>query len=219
MVRAHVSVENRTKHGYPAFSGRILRVGCGESGTSGQRRLQKRFLPGSQTVGRRRDLNGVDATRNLIPGLHLADYSHHICYPSSDPPHRNPPPSIPCPVSRTLRSESVSAPLSKISKMLTVTDGTVQKFMPSSVYPTPPLPLSTALSLPPLKPPPNLPGPRRNSMRERDKEYGDRFVPNRDSGDMRTSYHLKDEGGPSTPSKSRLIPTESDALKGTSPPP
>ena len=52
-------------------------------------------------------------------------------------------------------------------------------------------------------------------MRERDKEYGDRFVPNRDSGDMRTSYHLKDEGGPSTPSKTRLIPTESDALKGT----
>jgi cell division cycle 20-like protein 1 (cofactor of APC complex) len=53
-------------------------------------------------------------------------------------------------------------------------------------------------------------------MRERDKEYGDRFVPNRDSGDMRTSYHLKDEGGPSTPSKNRLIPTESDALKGVS---
>ena len=54
-------------------------------------------------------------------------------------------------------------------------------------------------------------------MRERDKEYGDRFVPNRDSGDMRTSYHLKDEGGPSTPSKGRFIPTESDALKGTFP--
>ena len=66
---------------------------------------------------------------------------------------------------------------------------------------------------------PESPRPRRNSMRERDKEYGDRFVPNRDSGDMRTSYHLKDEGGPSTPSKNRLIPTESDALKGMSPPP
>jgi cell division cycle 20-like protein 1, cofactor of APC complex len=58
------------------------------------------------------------------------------------------------------------------------------------------------------------PRPRRNSTREREKEYGDRFVPNRDSGDMRTSYHLKEEGGPSTPSKNRIIPTESDALKG-----
>jgi cell division cycle 20-like protein 1 (cofactor of APC complex) len=44
--------------------------------------------------------------------------------------------------------------------------------------------------------------------------YGDRFVPSRDAGDMRTSYHLMDESGPSTPSKSRIIPTESDALKG-----
>lgn len=43
--------------------------------------------------------------------------------------------------------------------------------------------------------------------------YGDRFVPSRDAGDMRTSYHLMDESGPSTPSKSRIIPTESDALK------
>ena len=46
------------------------------------------------------------------------------------------------------------------------------------------------------------------------KEYGDRFVPSQDSGDLRTSYHLLDDGGPSTPSKSRIIPTESDALKG-----
>ena len=44
--------------------------------------------------------------------------------------------------------------------------------------------------------------------------YGDRFVPSRDTGDMRTSYHLMDEGGPSTPSKNRLIPCESDALRG-----
>ena len=44
--------------------------------------------------------------------------------------------------------------------------------------------------------------------------YGDRFVPSRDTGDMRTSYHLMDEGGPSTPSKHRTIPTESDAIKG-----
>ncbi|KAG2121730.1 WD40 repeat-like protein [Suillus clintonianus] len=43
--------------------------------------------------------------------------------------------------------------------------------------------------------------------------YGDRFVPSRDAGDMRTTYHLMDESGPSTPSKSRIIPTESDALK------
>lgn len=45
------------------------------------------------------------------------------------------------------------------------------------------------------------------------RDYGDRFVPSRDGGDMRTSYHLMDDG-PSTPSKSRVIPTESDALKG-----
>lgn len=47
------------------------------------------------------------------------------------------------------------------------------------------------------------------------RDYGDRFVPSRDTGDMRTSYHLMDEGGPSTPSKNRIIPSESDALKGT----
>jgi cell division cycle 20-like protein 1, cofactor of APC complex len=45
------------------------------------------------------------------------------------------------------------------------------------------------------------------------RNYGDRFVPSRDSGDMRTSYHLKEEG-PSTPSKNKIIPSESDALKG-----
>ncbi|KAF9465218.1 WD40 repeat-like protein [Collybia nuda] len=45
------------------------------------------------------------------------------------------------------------------------------------------------------------------------RDYGDRFVPSRDNGDMRTSYHLRDEGGPSTPSKNRIIPSESDALK------
>jgi len=48
------------------------------------------------------------------------------------------------------------------------------------------------------------------------KEYGDRFVPSKDSGDLRTSYHLMDEGGPSTPSKNRIIPSESDAQKGVS---
>jgi cell division cycle 20-like protein 1 (cofactor of APC complex) len=47
------------------------------------------------------------------------------------------------------------------------------------------------------------------------KDYGDRFVPSKDTGDMRTSYHLMEEGGaPLTPSKSRIIPLESDALKG-----
>ena len=48
------------------------------------------------------------------------------------------------------------------------------------------------------------------------REYGDRFVPSKDSGDLRTSYHLMEDGGggPSTPSKSRIIPSESDALKG-----
>ena len=51
------------------------------------------------------------------------------------------------------------------------------------------------------------------------RDYGDRFVPSKDSGDLRTSYHLMDEagGGPSTPSKSRIIPSESDALKGEYP--
>lgn len=51
------------------------------------------------------------------------------------------------------------------------------------------------------------------------REYGDRFVPSKDSGDLRTSYHLMEEGGggPSTPSKSRIIPSESDALKGQLP--
>lgn len=54
--------------------------------------------------------------------------------------------------------------------------------------------------------------------RIRDHSYGDRFVPSRDSGDMRTSYHLMDQGGPTTPSKNRIIPSESDALKGASNP-
>ncbi|KAI0061882.1 WD40 repeat-like protein [Artomyces pyxidatus] len=45
------------------------------------------------------------------------------------------------------------------------------------------------------------------------KDYGDRFVPSRDSGDMRTSYNLMEESGPSTPAKSKVIPTESDAVK------
>ena len=35
---------------------------------------------------------------------------------------------------------------------------------------------------------------------------------------MRTSYHLMDERGPHTPSKAnRLIPSESDALRGKHP--
>lgn len=46
------------------------------------------------------------------------------------------------------------------------------------------------------------------------RDYGDRFVPTRDGGDMRTSYHLMDHG-PVTPSKkNRIIPSELDALKG-----
>lgn len=46
------------------------------------------------------------------------------------------------------------------------------------------------------------------------KDYGDRFVPTRDSGNIRTSYQLKDEIPPATPAKaSRIIPTESDAQK------
>ncbi|KAI0050842.1 WD40 repeat-like protein [Auriscalpium vulgare] len=45
------------------------------------------------------------------------------------------------------------------------------------------------------------------------RDYGDRFVPTRDAGDMRTSYNLMEESGPSTPSKTKVIPTESDAVK------
>ncbi|TFK33841.1 hypothetical protein BDQ12DRAFT_669965 [Crucibulum laeve] len=44
------------------------------------------------------------------------------------------------------------------------------------------------------------------------REYGDRFLPSRDGGDMRTSFQLMD-ARPLTPSKSRIIPSESDALK------
>ncbi|TFK71072.1 WD40 repeat-like protein [Pluteus cervinus] len=53
-----------------------------------------------------------------------------------------------------------------------------------------------------------------SEVHRQQKEYGDRFVPSRDAGDLRTTYHLKEEGGgPATPSKNRIIPTESDALK------
>ncbi|KAF5387199.1 hypothetical protein D9757_006888 [Collybiopsis confluens] len=45
------------------------------------------------------------------------------------------------------------------------------------------------------------------------RDYGDRFVPTREGGDMRTSYHLMEQE-PVTPSKkNRIIPTESDAVK------
>lgn len=44
------------------------------------------------------------------------------------------------------------------------------------------------------------------------KEYGDRFVPSRDTGDLRTSFHLMEGPAPATPAK-RIIPTESDAQK------
>ncbi|KAH9957034.1 hydrolytic ATP binding site of dynein motor region D1-domain-containing protein [Russula dissimulans] len=44
-----------------------------------------------------------------------------------------------------------------------------------------------------------------------------RFVPSRDAGDLRTSYNLMKESGPSTPSQNRVIPTESDAAKELSP--
>ncbi|EIN06407.1 WD40 repeat-like protein [Punctularia strigosozonata HHB-11173 SS5] len=53
--------------------------------------------------------------------------------------------------------------------------------------------------------------PSRSPSRTR-RDYGDRFVPSRDAGDMRTSYHLM-EDMPTTPSKSRIIPSESDALR------
>lgn len=78
---------------------------------------------------------------------------------------------------------------------------------------------STPTSTPPLDPRPNTSessgGPESPVELPRiARDYGDRFVPSRDNGDMRTSYHLRDEGGPSTPSKNRIIPSESDALKG-----
>lgn len=61
----------------------------------------------------------------------------------------------------------------------------------------------------------SFPRPRTTITFGKGVDYGDRFVPSRDSGDMRTSYHLMDESGPSTPSRNRIIPSESDALKGT----
>ncbi|PFH48551.1 hypothetical protein AMATHDRAFT_5693 [Amanita thiersii Skay4041] len=59
----------------------------------------------------------------------------------------------------------------------------------------------------------SLPKPKTTIAFAKGSDYGDRFVPSRDSGDMRTSYHLMEETGPSTPSKNRIIPSESDALK------
>ncbi|KAG5342425.1 hypothetical protein C0989_002260 [Termitomyces sp. Mn162] len=44
-------------------------------------------------------------------------------------------------------------------------------------------------------------------------DYADRFVPSRDTGDIRTSYHLLDDAAPATPARHRIIPSESDALK------
>ena len=51
-------------------------------------------------------------------------------------------------------------------------------------------------------------------LHRHNKDYGDRFIPSRDAGDLRTSYNLMEEGGPSTPSRHRVMPTESDAAKG-----
>ena len=65
---------------------------------------------------------------------------------------------------------------------------------------------SSGSSIAPESPAPDLSPSKR--------DYGDRFIPSREEEDLMTSYHLKD-GGPSTPSKkSRIIPSESDALKG-----
>ncbi|KAI5288757.1 substrate-specific activator of APC-dependent proteolysis [Ascosphaera aggregata] len=45
------------------------------------------------------------------------------------------------------------------------------------------------------------------SMRKRQRVYGDRFIPNRDGQDLQASYSLLGEdGGPTTPSKSRRRP-------------
>ena len=46
------------------------------------------------------------------------------------------------------------------------------------------------------------------------KEYGDRFVPARDNGDLRTSFNLMEDTSHQSHSKAKLIPTESDAVKG-----
>ncbi|KAJ3881905.1 WD40 repeat-like protein [Lentinula edodes] len=45
------------------------------------------------------------------------------------------------------------------------------------------------------------------------RDYGDRFVPSRDTGDMRTSYHLMEQELSTPSKKNRIIPSESDALK------
>ncbi|KZT32520.1 WD40 repeat-like protein [Sistotremastrum suecicum HHB10207 ss-3] len=58
-----------------------------------------------------------------------------------------------------------------------------------------------------------LSSPSRNKGK-RKMDYGDRYIPNRDDGDLRTSYNLMDAGGPSSPSKqTKVIPTDSDATQ------
>ncbi|KAF8630502.1 hypothetical protein AX15_002873 [Amanita polypyramis BW_CC] len=89
----------------------------------------------------------------------------------------------------------------------------------SAVAPTPGLdppsrPTTSGSSVGPESPSGNpVLRPKATSAFVKGADYGDRFVPSRDSGDMRTSYHLMDEAGPSTPSRTRIIPSESDALK------
>ncbi|KAI0312191.1 WD40 repeat-like protein [Amylostereum chailletii] len=58
---------------------------------------------------------------------------------------------------------------------------------------------------------PDSPTTEPSAARANTKEYGDRFVPTRDTGDLRTSYNLMDDAG--SPSKTKVIPTESDAVK------
>jgi cell division cycle 20-like protein 1 (cofactor of APC complex) len=54
--------------------------------------------------------------------------------------------------------------------------------------------------------------PRERDSRERERTYGDRFVPSRERGDMRATYNLLDESAAAP--RRTAIPTESDAVKG-----
>lgn len=80
--------------------------------------------------------------------------------------------------------------------------------------PTPALDYRTTPESGPDSPAP--PPPPASAGRTQGADYGDRFVPSRDAGDMRTTFNLLGEGPSNAPPKSKIIPTESDAQKGPS---
>ncbi|KAL4249586.1 WD repeat CDC20/Fizzy family protein [Abortiporus biennis] len=93
-------------------------------------------------------------------------------------------------------------------------DGTKRGRIPPPIFGVAQASGSTpSLMLDSSRPPTSEDGPTSPLESRNQREYGDRYVPSRDVGDIRTSYNLMDEVPPSTPSKSRIIPTESDAQR------